>query len=80
MQLGAGLKELGALLLVQVTVPVGVTGVPPPVSVTVAVQVVGALTGTEPGVQVTEVLVGRMGDVTTRGKVPRLVMWLPSPG
>jgi hypothetical protein len=80
MHVGAGLNELAALLVVQVTVPVGVTGVPPPMSVTVAVQVVGALTGTEPSVQVTEVLVGRIGDVTMRGNVPRLVMWLPSPG
>ncbi|MDQ3165199.1 MAG: hypothetical protein M3Q17_03395, partial [Actinomycetota bacterium] len=45
----------------KVTVPWGVVGVPVPVSVTVAVHVVGPATGTVAGVQLTFVEVGRTG-------------------
>ncbi len=46
-------------LLVKVTVPVAVVGAPELVSVTVAVQEVGTLTGSGLGVQLTLVLVDR---------------------
>jgi len=46
-------------VLVKLTGPIGAIGVPGPVSVTVAVHVVGAFTGTEPGLQLTLVEVGR---------------------
>ena len=46
-------------LFVKLTVPVGVMVVPRPVSVTVAVQLVGLPTGTEAGAQLTVVVVGR---------------------
>ncbi len=49
-----------AKLLVHVTIPVGVTGVPPPMSVTVTVQVVAELTRNADGVQVTLVNVGSL--------------------
>jgi hypothetical protein len=45
-------------------VPVGVAGVPLALSLTVAVQDVGALTGTEAGVQLTEVELERWVAVT----------------
>ncbi len=47
------------------TVPVGALVVPPDVSVTVAVQVVGAFTATDEGVQVTPVVVVRLFTVTS---------------
>ena len=47
-------------LVEKVTVPVGVTCVPPEVSVTLTVQVVGTLTGPEEGEQETDVPVDRM--------------------
>ena len=46
-------------LFAKLTVPVGVMAVPGPVSVTVAVQLVGLPTGTEAGEQLTVVVVGR---------------------
>ena len=49
-----------AELLVHETVPIGVTSEPPPVSVTVAVQVVVELTGTEDNVQEIPVDVGNL--------------------
>ena len=55
-------------LLVNETVPVGALVVPPDVSVTVAVHVVGAFTATEAGVQLTAVVVFRLVTVTA---------WLP---
>jgi hypothetical protein len=55
-------------LLVKLTVPVGALLVPPSVSVTVAVQVVGALIGTAAGSQATLVEVARLFTVTV--KVP----------
>lgn len=51
--------------------------VPASLSVTVAVQVVGAFTGTEPGVQVTAVDVDRCVAVTA--KVSELPEWSASP-
>ncbi len=65
------------MLLIQLTVPPGVMGVPGEVSVTVAVHVVGALTGTEDGVQRIAVDVERC--VTVRVKLPELVEWSVSP-
>ena len=52
-----------ALLLLKETVPVGVTGVPVSVSVTVSVQVVRSFTATEPGLQLTAVVVLRAESV-----------------
>ena len=49
------------------TVPVGVAAVPVDVSVTVAVHVEGALTGTEAGVQLTLVAEERFVTVSTNG-------------
>ena len=46
-------------LFVKLTVPLGVMAVAGPVSVTVAVQLVGLPTGTEAGEQLTVVVVGR---------------------
>ena len=57
-------------LLVKLTVPVGALVVPPDVSVTVAVHVVAALTGTEEGEQLTPVVVVRV--VTVSEAVPEL--------
>ena len=67
-----GLK-LPLLLLVKLTVPVGVLGVPELVSVTVAVQVVGVFTGSVLGLQLTLVLLERCW--TARLAVPKLVLW-----
>ncbi len=66
-------NELNApdLSLLKVTVPVGVIAVPEEESETVAVQVVGALTGTVTGVQATAVEVVRL--FTVRLKLPELV-------
>ena len=57
-------------LLVNATVPVGVTAVPPDVSVTVAEQVAAVLTATDEGVHETVVLVERRVTVTVA--VPEL--------
>ena len=65
-------------LLVKLTVPVGVDFIPMSTSVTVAVQVVGLLTGSGLGVQLTPVVVVR-GAATVRGKVPLLVLCALSP-
>jgi hypothetical protein len=64
-------------LLLQLTDPVGVRAVPGLLSVTVAVQVLGALTGTEPGAQLTAVVVERV--VAVRANWPLLPEWLGSP-
>src|ERR671918_789084 len=58
---GFGTKVPPAVLL-QLTVPVGVVGVPPPVSVTVAVQEAAAPTVSAS--QLTSVLVGRRSSFT----------------
>ena len=63
-------------LLVKATVPVGALWVPVAVSVTVAVQLVGALTGTELGEQLTLVEVDLV--VTVSAKVPELAAWVAS--
>lgn len=64
-------------VLVKLTMPVGGMVVPGPVSVTVAVQLVGAFTGTVPGLQLTVVLVGRR--VTVIVVLPWLPKWSVSP-
>lgn len=61
----------------KVTVPEGVLMVPTSRSLTVAVQLVGASTGTLGGVQLTLVEVARL--VTPTVVVPLLVRCLPSP-
>ncbi len=72
-------EELNAplLLLLKVTVPEGVTGAPTSVSLTRAVHVVGAFTGTDAGTQLTVVEVDRW--VAVREKFPELVKWSMSP-
>jgi hypothetical protein len=62
--------KVPGLVLLQKTFPVGVMGVPGDVSCTVAVQCVGLLTGTEPGTQLTSVMVERW--VTCKLKVAEL--------
>ncbi len=64
-------------LLVNVTVPVGVILLPEDASATVAVQVEGAFTGSEPGVQTTLTEDERFE--TMRLKVPEVVRWFVSP-
>ncbi|HEV8340112.1 MAG TPA: hypothetical protein VGR25_10725 [bacterium] len=64
-------------LLPQLTDPVGVLAVPVLLSVTVAVHVLGALTGTEAGAQLTAVVVERV--VAVRLNCPLLPEWLGSP-
>ena len=64
-------------LLVKLTVPVGVDAVPLSVSVTVAVQVVGLLTGSGLGVQLTPVVVVRAPTVSINA--PLLVLCALSP-
>ena len=63
------------LLVVNVTVPVGV----PEVDVTVAVQLVGVLSGTLEGAQLTVVVVAFTVTPTARLKVPVLPVWTLSP-
>ncbi len=65
-----GLK-LPDLALVKVTLPVGVTAVPGEVSLTMAVHVVAAFTGSEEGAHTTLVEVERFA--TERLKLPELV-------
>ena len=60
-----------------VTIPPGAVAVPMPVSVTVAVQVVGLPTVTEPGEQLTAVEVGRT--VPEILVLPDEVAWVLSP-
>ena len=67
-----------ALSVENVTVPAGVEGVPASVSVTVPVQVVGALTGTDEGVQLTVTEVARTVAVS-ENFVAVLVEWSVSP-
>lgn len=62
---------------VNVTVPVGALAVPAAVSATVAVQLVGALAGTDEGVQRTVVVVDRVMTVTI--VLPELVPCVESP-
>jgi len=73
-----GLKLPGPPLLVKLTVPVGVIGVPESVSVTVAEQVVDTPTATVEGVQLTLVLVVRFGGSATTA-MPLLPACAPSP-
>ena len=70
--------KVPVLSLEKVTEPAGVVLVPVSVSVTVAVQMVAAPTGTEAGVQLTAVVVERV--VTVSPKVPGpLPAWVLSP-
>ena len=71
------LLKVPAPLLPKLTVPVGVLLVPTPVSLTVAVQLVEAPTGTVAGVQLTLVLVERRLTVTV--VMPELPEWVVSP-
>jgi hypothetical protein len=64
----------------KLTVPLGATGAPAPVSVTVEVQVLAWPTVTEAGEQDTEVeLVCLARAVTVRFVLPALPVWDPSP-
>jgi len=66
-------------LVAQLTVPVGVIGVPAaPVSATVAVHVVTLLTTMLAGAQTTVVLVG-LGLTVIVPDVPVLMLWFVSP-
>ncbi len=65
------------MLLLKVTVPEGVTGVPTSASVTVAVHHVGAFTGTEAGLQMRLVDVVRLVAATV--KLAPLDIWSVSP-
>jgi hypothetical protein len=69
--------KLPLLLEPKLTVPEGALAVPTSMSLTVAVQLVGASSGTLPGVQLTLVEVARL--VTTTVVVPLLVRCLASP-
>src|SRR2546425_1075271 len=69
--------KVPAPLLLKLTVPVGVLGVPVSVSLTVAVQVVDCPTTTDAGLQLTLVLVERLLTVTML--VPELPAWVVSP-
>ncbi len=64
------LRIPGALLL-NVTLPLGIMAVPKELSVTIAVQVAGAFTGVEAGVQLTLIEVERL--LTVRLKLPEPV-------
>jgi hypothetical protein len=63
-----GLKAPVPVEAQEETVPLGVLVVPASVSVTVAVQVVGALTATEEGEQLTVVEVERLVTVSAKGE------------
>lgn len=65
-------------LVVNVTVPVGVTPPVPEASVTVAVHVDGVLSSTLAGAHVTLVALARIVDASVN--VPLLPEWLESPG
>ena len=65
------------LLLVNVTVPVGVTEPVPELSVTVAVHVDATLSRTLAGEHATEVALARIVDASV--KVPVLPVWTESP-
>jgi len=71
------LLKVPAPLLLKLTVPVGVLGVPVSVSLTVAVQVVDCPTTTDAGLQLTLVPVERLLTVTV--VVPELPAWVVSP-
>ena len=69
--------KVPVLLVVNVTVPVGVTAPAPEESATVAVQVEATLSRTLAGEQATVVVVVRIVDA--RVKVPLLPLWILSP-
>ena len=70
-----GLKDpLAVPALVNITVPVGVLGVPDPVSVSVAVQVEPLLATTDEGAQLTAVEVERPVTVREKDWLPVLVL------
>jgi hypothetical protein len=72
----AGLK-VPVEFVVRLTVPVGVTAPVPEPSVTVTVQVLGVLSKTLAGEQVTAVVVERI--VEANVNVPLLPVWIESP-
>lgn len=76
-QAAAGLKEPDPVVTDHVTVPVGVSDVPESVSLTVAVHVEPALTGSLAGTHPALVDVVRVVAVTLA--VPELVLWSASP-
>ena len=77
LQLVAGLKvPLTVPDEVNLTVPVGVMGVPEPVSDTVAVQVEPLLVNTDEGAQLTTVEVERPMTVSVKDWLPMLVLGL----
>jgi hypothetical protein len=65
------------LLVVNVTVPLGVTAPVPEESATVAVQLVGVLSSTLAGEHDTVVVLERAVEVTV--KAPLLPVWIESP-
>jgi hypothetical protein len=65
------------LLVVNVTVPVGVTAPVPEASATVAVQVLAVLSRTLAGEQATVVVLVRIVDASV--KLPLLPVWTESP-
>ena len=69
--------KVPVLLVVNVTVPVGVTAPVPEASATVAVQVVATLSRTLAGEQATVVVLERR--VEARVNVPLLPLWTLSP-
>ena len=69
--------KVPVFVLVQLTVPVGVVATPGVVSVTVAVQLEAAPTGTVTGEQLTIVVVSCA--VATTSAAPLEPRWLPSP-
>ena len=73
-----GLVKVPLPLLPKLTLPVGLLVGGPSVSVTVAVQVVGVLTLTAAGEQLTDVKV-LLSVVTASAKVPLLGAWVASP-
>jgi hypothetical protein len=70
-------KEPVPPVLLQLTPPVGVTGVPAPVSLTLAVHVVAEFTGTVDGEQLTVVAVDRWMAVMV--SLPEEPVWSVSP-
>ena len=72
------LLKVPVLLVVKVTVPVGVTAPVPEASATVAVQLVGVLSNTLAGVQLTLVELARIVEVTVNAALV-LPVWTVSP-
>jgi len=69
--------KVPVLLVLNVTVPVGVTAPAPEESATVAVQLVAVLSRTLVGEHATVVVLARLVEASV--KVPTLELWLESP-